>query len=75
VKVNAQIRQVNGFSAHADREEMLRWLKGFHAAPRQTYLVHGEPPAATSLAQAIHQELGWDARVAEDGMTVPLSSV
>jgi metallo-beta-lactamase family protein len=42
VQVKARIHTINGFSAHADRDELLAW----HAAtgrPRTTYLVHGDP--------------------------------
>ena len=33
---------ISGFSAHADWHEMLRWMEGFTAPPKQTLLVHGE---------------------------------
>jgi len=72
VPVNAQIRSVEGFSGHADRAEMLRWLGGFQRPPRKTYMVHGEGPAATGLAQVIHDQFGWETHVAEDGEVVPL---
>lgn len=49
VPVRAQIAQVSGFSAHADRAELLRWLQGFEQRPEQTLLVHGEPDALDAL--------------------------
>ncbi len=72
VPVEAQVVTVHGLSAHADRRETLRWLTGFTRAPRQTYLVHGEPPAAHALAEAINGQLGWSVRAAKDGEEVPL---
>jgi metallo-beta-lactamase family protein len=72
VPVCATIEVLHGLSAHADRDEILRWLGGFTRAPRQTYVVHGEPPAARGLAEAIHTRLGWKVTVAADGATVPL---
>ncbi|MGY0399757.1 MAG: MBL fold metallo-hydrolase RNA specificity domain-containing protein [Ostreibacterium sp.] len=39
--VKAQIHTVGGLSAHADQEDLARWLKGFKTNPR-IYLVHGE---------------------------------
>src|SRR5262249_45307169 len=43
--VRAQIRSIEGFSAHGDYNEILRWLTGFQAPPKRTFLVHGEPLA------------------------------
>jgi metallo-beta-lactamase family protein len=72
VPVRAAIRTLDGLSAHADRDETLRWLSGFTRPPRHTYLVHGEPPQAQALAAAIRERLGWDVSVAEDGTCVEL---
>jgi metallo-beta-lactamase family protein len=73
VPVRARIETLDGLSAHADRDEILRWLSAFEAAPRRTYLVHGEPQASAALGEAIRTKLGWDGvEVAEDGATVAL---
>jgi metallo-beta-lactamase family protein len=72
VPVRAKVVELDGLSAHADQEEILRWLRGFDGPPRQTWVVHGEPQPADSLAGILRSRLGWDAAVAEDGATVPL---
>lgn len=72
VPVRARVERIDALSAHADREEILRWLGGFARPPRMTYLVHGEPAAAHALAGEIARRLGWRVRVAVDGETVPL---
>lgn len=72
IPVRAHVAQISGLSAHADREETLRWLRGFTTTPRQVYLVHGEPQAAEGLAQAIRAKFNWNVRVAADGETVSL---
>jgi metallo-beta-lactamase family protein len=74
VRVRAKVERLDGLSAHADREEILRWLGGFERPPTKTYLVHGEPTAAASLADTMGKRLGWRARPAEDGETVALST-
>jgi metallo-beta-lactamase family protein len=74
VPVHARIETLDGLSAHADRDEILRWLGGFARAPRRTWVVHGEPPAARALAAAIQARLGWRVHVAQDGGTVPLDA-
>jgi metallo-beta-lactamase family protein len=43
VAVRARIHTINGFSAHADRDELLDWYR--HVHPRRTFLVHGEQEA------------------------------
>jgi metallo-beta-lactamase family protein len=62
VPVRARIATISGFSAHADEEELLRWLATFPAPPRRTFLVHGEP-SALSAAKARMDALGWPAHV------------
>ena len=59
VPVNARVEVINSMSAHGDSQEVLRWLRGFKAPPKQTFLVHGEPSAMDALQQKIAKELGW----------------
>jgi metallo-beta-lactamase family protein len=66
------VEKLDGLSAHADRDELFRWLAGFHRPPAQMYLVHGEPEALDGLAQAIRTRLGWTVRAAHDGEVIPL---
>src|SRR3989338_8890488 len=58
VPVRAHVEMLDGFSAHADQQELFRWLSAFTRKPRQGYLVHGEPPAAANLADALHAKFG-----------------
>ncbi len=64
VPVRAEIVEMGQFSAHAGKSELLRWLGGLQAAPKQTYLTHGEPAAAQTLQQAITEKFKWKAAVA-----------
>jgi len=64
VPVMAEIVEMGQFSAHAGKSELLRWLTGLQAPPKQVYLTHGEPEAAQSLQQAITANFGWSAAVA-----------
>ena len=63
VPVNASIEQINSMSAHADADELLRWLGGFSKPPASTFVVHGEPEAAEEFAGRIRDGLGWRASV------------
>jgi metallo-beta-lactamase family protein len=64
IRVRASIFTLSGLSAHADSDEIMEWLGGFELAPRQTWLVHGEPEASAALAEAIRTRLGWTVDVA-----------
>ena len=72
VAVNARVAHLDSMSAHADADEILRWLRGFKRAPAETFIVHGEPEAAAALEQRLSSELGWRARVARHAQTVEI---
>ena len=57
VPVRAEVVTADGFSVHADADELLAWLGGLPAAPEACFVVHGEPEASSSLAQRIEAEL------------------
>lgn len=73
IKVRARIKTIDGFSAHADQQEILRWLRTFKTPPKKTYVIHGEPPASETLAGLIRDQLKWTAEVARTGQTAVLS--
>jgi metallo-beta-lactamase family protein len=59
VPIEAEIDFIPNLSAHADKPELLAWLKNFEKAPKQVYITHGEPAAAGELKREIEQTLGW----------------
>ena len=61
--VTAEVEKINGFSAHADRDELLRWLSGIEAAPRHVFVTHGEPESARSFAALVAERRGWQTSV------------
>jgi metallo-beta-lactamase family protein len=67
VPVRCHIERIGGFSAHADWREVLRWLEGLPAAPRRTFLTHGEPEAAAAMAGHIRERFGWETNVPDYG--------
>ena len=58
IPVKARIETIDGLSAHADRGEILSWLRAAPARPGRVHLVHGEPDARDALAGTIRQEMG-----------------
>jgi metallo-beta-lactamase family protein len=63
VPVRAEVAAIDHLSAHADADEILGWLRGFERPPRQTFITHGEPPAADALRHRIEEEMGWPCRI------------
>lgn len=51
--VRAQISRADGFSAHADHDELLEWVKPIVGGLKGVFVVHGEPQAAGALAEGI----------------------
>ena len=72
VPVRAEIKNLNMLSAHADANEIMRWLGGFKAAPRMTFVVHGEPTPADRLRHRIEEELRWPALVPDHAQKMEL---
>ena len=66
IPIRAEIANLPELSAHADADEIIRWLSGFEKPPRRTFIVHGEPDASDALRVRIERELGWDAAVVDD---------
>lgn len=71
--VNAEIYTMNGFSAHADMRQMIKWMSSFQDQPG-VFVTHGEEDAALAFAATIHRQLGYDCCVPEMEQTVDLST-
>ncbi len=65
VPVAAAVAQLHSMSAHADADELMRWLRGFTRPPKLTCVVHGEPQASATFADRVRRELGWTVAVPE----------
>jgi len=63
--VMARVARINGFSAHADRDELFRWLSGLKKAPRRVFVTHGEQEAASDFASWLQAKTSWNVSVAE----------
>jgi metallo-beta-lactamase family protein len=63
VPVRAHIESIGSLSAHADANEILRWLSGFKRPPKTTFIVHGEDDSMAALRDRIVKELGWNVAI------------
>ncbi|MHB8994097.1 MAG: MBL fold metallo-hydrolase RNA specificity domain-containing protein [Armatimonadota bacterium] len=71
MQVRARVQSIRSFSAHADADELLAWLKSIHG-PKAVFITHGEEEAALDFAALAHRELKAPTLVPEFGETVDL---
>ena len=70
--VKARVERISGFSAHADRSELLKWMSTMPNTPKRVFVTHGEPEASAALKELIEAKTGWCAEVPAFGDTVEL---
>jgi metallo-beta-lactamase family protein len=61
--VRARIYQIQGFSAHADRDELMSWLNTLSVKPRHVFITHGEAEAAEKFREYLTEKTGFEASV------------
>ncbi len=65
--VRARIKKIEGFSGHADRRGLNRWLDALEAPPQRLFLTHGDRDVAEAFAAAVAKERGWAVTTPEPG--------
>ncbi len=58
LRVRARVSRIQGFSGHADRTELARWLSGMKEPPRGVLLNHGELPPMKALRDYLVEKAG-----------------
>ena len=64
-RVKAKVVQIGGFSAHADKNEMLNWLMKFKRPPKRIFLVHGEPESEQAFSSFLKEKASFNVTVPE----------
>ena len=72
IQVNAKICSLEGFSGHADREGIIRWIKSFKNKPKKIFVVHGEGEATEEISRKIEEELKIRTHIPELGETLSI---
>ena len=62
-QLKAKVVTLSGFSAHADRTELLKWTGHFKEKAAHTYIVHGEEEASFALAEGMREQGYGDVNV------------
>ncbi|HEU4995787.1 MAG TPA: MBL fold metallo-hydrolase [Gemmatimonadaceae bacterium] len=74
VPLRARVEVLNGYSAHADRAELTRWIDAVREKSRATppvWLVHGEPASQDALSARL-QSRGYEVHMPSPGDRAPL---
>jgi metallo-beta-lactamase family protein len=73
-KIRASIRKAEGYSAHADRTELLGWASRIQSKGRvkHIFLVHGEEESASALAAGLKEQGALDVQIPERGQRFDL---
>lgn len=56
VKVKAKVESIEGFSAHADRVGLIKWLKNYSSKPKKVFIIHGDPDQMSAFSKRIAKE-------------------
>jgi metallo-beta-lactamase family protein len=74
IPVRAQVAQLRSASSHADRAQLVSWLKSAARQSARVFVTHGEPGAADALRQYIRRDIDIDVCVPEPGESFVLKT-
>jgi metallo-beta-lactamase family protein len=66
-EVHAHIENLHGLSAHADQQDLIKWLKQSKLKNPKVFVTHGEPQAAITLRQKLKETFQWQVEVPKEG--------
>ena len=67
-----KVKRIEGFSAHAGKNELFDWVTNIKNAPRRVFITHGEEAAAEHFSKYLHDKTGWNTLVPDYKDTVVL---
>jgi len=75
--LRAEVQRLDALSGHADRDEMLAWMKPLVLGSKpgglkKVFLVHGEPEQQTAFVTAIRERYGLEAVAPQRGQSFDL---
>lgn len=73
IPIRAEVANLPMLSAHADADELMRWMGGFQRRPARAFVVHGEANGPAALKARMEAELGWDVTISQQGEAYALA--
>ena len=61
--VKAEIKNLEGLSAHTDQKGLIDWMSRLKAEPEHIFIVHGEHNSSVGLKNKISEVYGWNAAI------------
>ncbi len=61
IDVRLEIYNLEGFSGHGDRKDLLNWFSKIKKKPKAVFIVHGEEEASDQLKKSLKEEFGLEA--------------
>ncbi len=61
IPVRSNVKAIGGYSAHADQETLINWIRRIEGPVKKVFVVQGEEAPALALVQKIRDTLGIDA--------------
>lgn len=71
--VNANVVNLDMFSAHADQDDIMHWIADISAKPEKVFLIHGEEESMIAFKEFIQEKKNWECRIPEHHEIVDLS--
>ncbi len=71
-EVKAQVHTVGGLSAHADIDDLMRWVGHFRESQPQVHVVHGEKESKQNFRARMESEMNFRVSIPEPGETLEL---
>lgn len=72
VKINMEVRSIEGFSGHSDRAQLLNYIRRVSPKPDRVICCHGDDNKCTDLASAIHKLFKMETRAPSNLETIRL---
>ncbi len=70
--MRAEVQKLDALSGHADRDELLPWMKPIAAGLKKVFLVHGEVEQQNAFAAAIRERYQIEAIAPARGQSFDL---
>lgn len=67
IGVHARIAQIEGYSGHADRDDLIKWLGAYKTPPKKIFIIHGEDAVRETFHALVRQKYGYDCEIPKLG--------